>query len=355
MLTTYPVNDASRRLRIEPLVAEMRRRGVDVRVHELLSAEAFAGKNGSKIQRLYAAGVLSSKILSRLFVVFQHCDILLVHREAFPFFTPIFERIATRRAKVAVLDVDDAIYAPPTHTRDWRQRLRKPARALELKNYFDMIFCGNEMLRMAFCGGRAATELYPTCPPLKTFDIVSDETNEIALMWTGSQSTLGSLRTILPDVLRFCEEEGLHFYILGGENVAELPPHSHMTAARWTEDAESYLLRRSSIGLMPLPDTEWERGKSGYKAILYLCAGIRAVVSPVGINRLLCEDFSSITSCGDDEWVASLRNVVAEVRSNGVDRSSRHKARARFDSAANAVRAVDAITERVADWPTTRV
>jgi hypothetical protein len=245
------------------------------------------------------------------------------------------------------LDIDDAIYAVPTHTRDWRRLLRKPEKSLEFSNLFDLVFCGNEMLKKTFGNSHALAELYPTCPPVETFDIVPRESEQIALMWTGSQSTLGSLEGVLPDVLGVCEQEDLHLFVLGGANIADLPPHPRLSAARWTNEAEQELLARASIGLMPLPDTEWERGKSGYKAILYLCAGMRSLVSPVGINRSLCDEYEAISACGDKEWASSLRRAVEEVRRTGRERNSLVQAKLAFDSKANAIRAVDAIMAKI--------
>ncbi|QHK20166.1 hypothetical protein GU243_10960 [Pseudarthrobacter psychrotolerans] len=347
VLTTYPVADASRRLRIEPLVSEMRRRGIEVRVHQLLSDSAFGRKNGSPLDRAYVLVVLLVGILARLLLLARRCDILIVHREAFPFFTPLFEQMGAKNSRISILDVDDAIYAAPTHTRDWRQFLRNPTKASEFSTIFDVIFCGNEMLKEKFGRDSAISFVSPTCPPPETFDIVRQKNDKIIIMWTGSQSTLGSIKGILPDVLQLCEEDDLELHILGGANINELEPHPRLFAARWTSDAERDLLARASIGLMPLPDTQWERGKSGYKAILYLCAGLRAVVSPVGINRRLSEEFPAISAVEDDHWSAEIRHAVEEVRRGGPEGYSRDMARTQFGSSSNATRAVDIMLEGV--------
>lgn len=347
VLTTYPTEDASRRLRIEPLVAEMRKRGVDVSIHELFTRSAFSNKNGSFIERIGAASQLGWQLLRRLTLFSRKYDVVLVHREAFPFFTPSLERLISRRAKVAVLDVDDAIYSPPTHIKDWRQALRQPDKALEYSVIFDLIFCGNEMLRDAFSGKRAEAEIYPTCPPPETFELEREDTSAVSVMWTGSQSTLGSLMAVLPEVLTVCEQENLTLYVLGGANIDSLPSHPRLVAARWSHEQEQQLLAKADIGLMPLPDTDWERGKSGYKAILYLCAGLQAVVSPVGINKVLSEKYDSIHACSDEDWASSLRSVIERVRRSGSDHSSRTQARSEFDVRRNASQAVSAILARL--------
>lgn len=347
VLTTYPIQDASRRLRIEPLVAEMRRRGVDVNIHELFTSSAFSNKNGSIVERIGAASQLGWQLFRRLTLFSRRYDVVVVHREAFPFFTPSLERLISRRATVAVLDVDDAIYSPPTHIKDWRQALRRPEKALEYSAIFDLIFCGNEMLRDAFDGDSADVTIYPTCPPAETFELEREDSSSLSVLWTGSQSTLGSLLTVLPEVLSVCEQENLTLYVLGGANVESLPSHPRLVPARWSHEQEQKLLAKADIGLMPLPNTDWERGKSGYKAILYLCAGLRAVVSPVGINKELSEKYDSIQSSSHDDWASSLTSLVEKVRQSGPDDSSRIQARSEFDIRRNAGQAVNAILAKL--------
>lgn len=347
VLTTYPTEDASRRLRIEPLVAEMRQRGVDVSIHELFTGSAFSNKNGSIVERIGAASQLGWQLLRRLTLFSRRYDVVLVHREAFPFFTPYAERLISRRATVTVLDVDDAIYGSPTHIKDWRQALRRPEKALEYSKIFDLIFCGNEMLRDAFSGDSADVTIYPTCPPPETFELERADSSSLSVLWTGSQSTLGSLLTVLPEVLSVCEQESLTLYVLGGANVESLPSHPRLVPARWSHELEQKLLANADIGLMPLPDTDWEQGKSGYKAILYLCAGLQAIVSPVGINKELSEKYDSIHSASNEDWGSSLRSMVEKVRQSGPDHSSRMQARKEFDVRRNASQAVNAIMSKL--------
>lgn len=321
-------------------MAELGRQGFTVKIHELFTDDAFARKNERGAARLYAATILLLRILSRLIFILRRSDVLIVHREAFPFFTPFLERLAVRRTALAVLDVDDAIHAHPTHIRDWRNVLRKPSKALEFSKIFDLILCGNESLMEAYGNAKAVTEYQPTCPPVSTFDIHHDAQTPISLLWTGSQSTLGSLKSVLPEILEVCQQENIDLYVLGGANVEELPPNPRLSVHRWSNAKEAEMLGTTSIGLMPLPDTEWERGKSGYKAILYLCAGMRAVVSPVGMNERLCSEFDVISRCQTGQWAEAIRRVVKDIRENGINPTSRTKARVHFDSERNARLAV---------------
>jgi hypothetical protein len=343
ILTTYPTADASRRLRIEPLVREFERRGDDVRVHQIMNNRAFAWKNKGGVRKLIAGALTAVGIVARVPILMRKSDILVVHREAFPFFTPWIERIVAHRSKLTVLDVDDAIYASPTHVADWRNRLRDPAGALQFSSIFDVILCGNDHLAEVFGSGTADVTLSPTCPSPEVAGV--DHRNDPIIAWIGSNSTLGSLQAVLSQVLSACESLSLDLHVLGGENVKALAPHPRLHASLWSETKELELLSRAAIGLMPLPANDWETGKSGFKAIQYLCAGATGIVSPVGINVRLAADFEAVRICGDGDWELAIQEAWSADPSSR-ESPSRAAANVMFDSAAVAERNVQLIVDR---------
>jgi len=341
VLTTYPSLDASRRLRIDPLVREFESRGAKVLVEQIMTETSFEWKNRKFPFGLLARISTALRIMLRLSQLGRKCDILIIHREAFPFFTPVMERLAASRASVCLLDVDDAIYSKPTHLRDWRSWLRNPKSAIGLKNIANVILCGNEKLLAVFSGGSGVAKLFPTCPEPERSSIHRNP--EPKLIWIGSNSTLASLVAVLPQVLEFCEKNAVTLLVLGGTNVESLPPHPHLTAEVWTEQKEIAALSTAIAGLMPLPETEWERGKSSYKAILYLCAGVPSLISPVGENVSLAKRYpTAVTLVEPGAWNAKLAEVIKN-RQEGSPEFVNEVLRARdqFDSEKNAKRAAD--------------
>jgi hypothetical protein len=305
--TTYPVEDASRRLRIDPLVSEFRRRGADVRVRTLMSSSMFRQKNDRGARRLAVLLSMAVRLFLRsVRVLGDRGDVCVVHREAFPFFTPAVESHLRKRFTLMVLDVDDAIYAQPTHGHDWRRWLRDPRGVNKFREIFDLFLCGGPRVAGFFDplgDGRAL--VHPTCPPSSTVRIA--RRSERQILWTGSQSTLSSLQGVLDEVLEFCEQEGFVLRVLGGKNVDDLPPHPSLRVSRWTETEELEALSTASFGIMPLPNTEWEAGKSAYKALLYLTAGLPAVVSPVGLNGDLARQLPAVVAAeAKTDWSRAL-------------------------------------------------
>src|SRR5439155_1625181 len=79
-------------------------------------------------------------------------------------------------------------------------------------------------------------------------------------------------------------------------------------ARPWSESTEAAELARCHVGIMPLPDDPWERGKCGYKLVQYMASGLPVVASAVGANRTIVEP--GITGCfaeGEERWLTALR------------------------------------------------
>ena len=102
------------------------------------------------------------------------------------------------------------------------------------------------------------------------------------------------------------------------------------------------------IGVMPMPDDEWSRGKCGLKALQYMALGIPAVISPVGVNREIAGGGAAILASTQDEWLAALRSLIAdaELRSR-VGAAGRARVEERYSVAAAATSWERALHEAV--------
>jgi glycosyltransferase involved in cell wall biosynthesis len=81
----------------------------------------------------------------------------------------------------------------------------------------------------------------------------------------------------------------------------------------WSEKVEATALQGISVGVMPLPDNEWTRGKCSFKMLQYLAVGAPAVVSPVGLNRtILRQGEVALAAVTDDEWYQALETLYRD-------------------------------------------
>jgi glycosyltransferase involved in cell wall biosynthesis len=100
----------------------------------------------------------------------------------------------------------------------------------------------------------------------------------------------------------------VRFLVVGGEYRGALP---RVENRPWSLARERADLHDMDLGLMPLPDDEWSRGKCGFKALLYMSVGIPAVCSPVGVNRSIIDHGVNGILAGDQEsWYEQLAALV---------------------------------------------
>lgn len=325
VLSTYPSNDASQRLRIDPLIAAFTEQSAaSLSHHTILPPWAFRRRNASRVWRTLVGVRLLVGCCIRLLLILRvrPSDVVLAHREAFPFFTPIVELFLVRRSRAFIVDVDDAIHVSPTHVPNWRDTFRVSSNSLKYFEAADLVLCGSPVMRhlVKELGGQSV--LVPTCPPVELFSLPLGS-REPVIAWIGSQSTLGSLQMVLDSLLQFAEEQGYRLNVLGSDNVKSLRKHPLLTSELWSPEKELALLRIARYGLMPLPDTEWENGKSSYKALQYMAAGVYPVVSDLGMNVWLKEHCEMVSIQPDQtDWKPPLVSLV-----------NRHRFGEEFDTA----------------------
>jgi hypothetical protein len=137
----------------------------------------------------------------------------------------------------------------------------------------------------------------------------------ITLGWIGSPSTWSFVQPFVPLLQRLSEELNLIVRVVGAGRPS-------LTDGRfefldWSEKEEVALIQGMDIGIMPLPDQPWARGKCGYKLIQYMACGIPVIASPVGVNSdIVDEGVNGYLARDDREWERAIRGLAksAELR-----------------------------------------
>lgn len=235
-------------------------------------------------------------------------DVLMIHRKMYPpWLAPMWRHFAGPR----VYDMDDAVDLPPPSApapdvRRYRRNFEATVEAM------DLVLCGNRHLAERLPHGRY--ELLPTPIDTARFQPRDDveERPPRALGWVGHSDNLPYLEA-LADPLRALSARfpGLRLIV-----VADRPPALagvDVEFRRWSLESEVSCFDGIEIGLMPLEDTPWARGKCSFKAIQYMALGIPAVASPVGMNRVVIEDGESGFLPSDArEWTEALACLLTD-------------------------------------------
>lgn len=230
-------------------------------------------------------------------------DVCLLQRE----FLSTLVTLESLTKAPRILDVDDAVYV----YRDGRA-----ARALALM--VDRIICGNTHLAQWFGQWNSNIEIIPTPIDTNLYEPAPRADNDtIVIGWTGTGGNLVYLEAIESALSRVLSAvPGARLRILSDRHPSlRSIPRNRLEFVRWTESHEVADIQRMDIGIMPLPDTEWARGKCSFKMIQYMACGLPVVVSPVGMNA----EILSLGPCGlpastEDDWVDGLVTMLRSAR-----------------------------------------
>jgi len=284
------INAASARYRVRQFLPLLEREGVGFEVREIPHA-------------------LSSR--AELFRSARRAETVFLHRKLFQPWEVVFLR---RRARRIIFDFDDAIL--------YRDRERKGYESLWRKVQFrriiraaDIVIAGN-----SFLAGLARevdadkdVQVLPTAIDVNRYPCKeSFREDKVLLGWIGSRSTLPYLNYIRPAL----EEVGLSRKGISLKVVADAEFQLRTLQVenrRWSERSEVEEILSFDIGLAPLPDNPWTRGKCGLKVLQYQAAGLPVICSPVGANREMVEDGrSGVWADDQDGWVKAILKLSAE-------------------------------------------
>ena len=235
-------------------------------------------------------------------------DGVLLHKKCLNFFDACVLR---RYAQRVVYDIDDAVmYSPWRPEGRWSSHLRLFRRTAGLA---DCVIAGNEYLAELardFCGD---VRVLATGLNTAVFEPdVPREDEKVRLVWIGSRTTLGylkDLRDALEEVGRRHSNVVLRviadkFIELGNMEVEK---------CRWSLEGQAKALAEADIGLAPLCDNRFTRGKCGFKILQYFAAGLAVVASPVGVNTDFVENSEAgMLAAGEAEWVNKLGALIEE-------------------------------------------
>ncbi len=213
-----------------------------------------------------------------------------------------------------VYDVDDAVlYRSSRHARRRsRTRERRFARTLR---HADLVVAGNPHLAELVRRRGAEAVVLPLSFALERYarrPRVARPREELVLGWIGGGKSLAFLRPLAPTLERLgARHPELRLRVVCDRpfELERLPVES----VAWSEASEGASVASFDIGLAPLPEDAWARGKSGTKLLQYFCAGVAAVASPVGVHCELAGGGSrALLATSHEEWEQALTRLIQE-------------------------------------------
>lgn len=341
-LATNPIEGASTRFRIEQWRDCLARAGFAVHL------EPFYSSSASRViyrrRRLLAKGwYLLVGVVRRIRVLLalsKSADMVFVHREAFPFGWPLLFGRLRRFSGTIVYDYDDAMFLPQRRGRgmlEWLERLDTPRRIMAISH---LVLAGNPYLAEYARRHSRHVVLLPTSIDTDRFKPaarVERIGRRMVIGWIGSHSTSKYLDRLVPALERVAAEIDVEFYVVGCSRPLDARTLA-IVQQPWSLDREVEDFQRCDVGVYPLWDDDWSRGKSGFKAIQFMACGVPVVASPVGVTMEIIKDGENgFLARAKDEWAEKLTTLLSDpVRRRAVGDAARRTIEARYSIRANA-------------------
>ncbi|MEN8150092.1 MAG: glycosyltransferase family 4 protein [Planctomycetota bacterium] len=238
-------------------------------------------------------------------------DLTVVHRKMFrwPDLRRLVAAVRDGKRRRLVFDLDDAVmYRASGRWRQWSilRRLRF-ARNVGQASVF---LAGNAYLKSQ-SPIRIPSVIVPTPVDLPRYRPREEWPGRArAVGWIGTASTLPYLDLVEPALRELAANREDFVLRVIGDRAPRIDGVT-VEAIPWSEDGEAEALRGLDVGILPLPDDRWTRGKCAFKALQYMATGLPVVASPVGMNREVVTDGETgRLATTTKEWVAALDGLL---------------------------------------------
>ncbi len=316
VLTKYGRLGASSRMRFLQYGSWLQQAGLQMMVAPLLSDELLQaryehGGYGLPLLRAYFSRIQS--LMAR-----KKFDVVWIEKEALPWL-PLWLELALLRGVPYVLDYDDAVYHHyDQHSNSWVRRIYGQ-RLDGLMAKAALVIGGNSYLaQRASAAGARNVAVIPTVVNLDRYPIqektfVDAEVYSLPrIVWIGSPSTVHYLKLLREPLQILAERQAFVLRVIGG---AVDIPGVQMEVLPWSEATEFSKIRACNVGVMPLLDSSWERGKCGYKLIQYMACGLPVVASNVGVNtEIVQHGENGFLANTREDWVVALGRLLGDER-----------------------------------------
>ena len=323
-LTKYDSLGASSRYRFYQFFEFYEQHDIQCVKKPFFSNAYLTSKYKNKKTPFFSVGLAFIKRFYILFTAFRY-DKVVIEKELFPYFPAWPEKVLSLLGVEYIVDYDDALFHQyDNHRSKWIRKFLG-SKISKVMRYSEMVVAGNDYLAdYATHAGAKKVVRVPTVIDLRRYpkEFVIPENPKPVIGWIGTPNTVKYVYDLIPVFEKLYQKIPFVLHIVGADLDDDVGFESK--SVKWSEATEVTEMQKFDIGIMPLPDSPWEKGKCGFKLIQYMGCSKPVVASPVGVNSQIVQNGANgYLASSHEAWEKYLLMLLEISKDNQMGLNSR--------------------------------
>ncbi len=292
-------------------------KNIECEIYPFMNKETYQSfKSGKMKSVLFKMPLLLGRRWKQIFQIPKK-SVVFVHRDIIPFGPMILEKILRLKKCQIILDLDDAVYC--NEIEEISSKKNRFLYKLKYGKRFDhaiknasCVICGNQYIEKHCQSLNTNTMIIPTLidTDLIKFQSKNFHHKELVIGWIGNPGNTNYIYNILKQV-DIPRKTPIKFVLIGARKFdTSIFQHINIEFYNWSLESEYEILRKCDIGVMPLNDSEWSRGKCGLKLLQYMAVGIPGLASAVGVNQEIIQEGKNGWIVKDNDWNQAIDIII---------------------------------------------
>ena len=307
-LPKYNELGPSSRYRIYQYLDSYEKAGIKVEVSPLFGFYFFTDNKISKI------GYTLYYFLRRAFKIIQvyKYDLVYIEYELFPYFPAIFEKLFSLLNVKYIVDYDDAIFHNYNASSNFFIKVLLSNKIDTVVRNASYVISGSPYLTHYICRINAnCVEIPTSVSKVKYVQKPKSETNAVfTIGWIGSRSTSVNVLKLIPAFVELRKKMEFQLNLIGfDQNESSKLSHLNVNFIKWDAKTELEEINKFDVGIMPLENTPFNRGKCGFKLVQYMGCSLPTIATPLEANVKINRNKKNLYAITTEDWVSAFEKV----------------------------------------------